>query len=244
VVRSEEGRIRRYAHIGTGNYNPETALTYEDIGLFTADPEVTADVSDAFNLLTGYSRQQEFRTLLVAPTGMRAALLELIRGQASPDGRITLKLNSVVDPELIDALYDASRAGAQIDLIARGICCLRPQEPGLSETIRVRSIVGRFLEHSRIYRFGSGDDATYLFGSADLMQRNLNRRMEVLAPIRDPELRARLDEVLDLLMRDDTLAWELGADGTWRAPGDGGTVNVQIQLEEAALARARRIAAV
>jgi polyphosphate kinase len=244
AVRNEGGTIRRYAHIGTGNYNPETAATYEDIGLFTADPDVTADVSDAFNLLTGYSRQQEFRTLLVAPSGMRAGLLELIRAQASPEGRITMKLNSLVDHELIDALYDASRAGAQIELIARSICCLRPEEPGLSETIRVRSIVGRFLEHSRVYRFGSGLEATYLFGSADLMPRNLNRRMEVLAPIRDPALRARVDEMLDVLAEDDTLAWELSSDGTWRRGDGGGTVNAQTRLEDAALARARRIAAV
>jgi polyphosphate kinase len=244
AVRNEGGTIRRYAHIGTGNYNPETAATYEDIGLFTADPDVTADVSDAFNLLTGYSRQQEFRTLLVAPSGMRAGLLELIRAQASPEGRITLKLNSLVDHELIDALYEASRAGAQIELIARSICCLRPEEPGLSETIRVRSIVGRFLEHSRVYRFGSGPEATYLFGSADLMPRNLNRRMEVLAPIRDSALRARVDEMLDVLAEDDTLAWELSSDGTWRRRDSGGTVNAQTRLEDAALARARRIAAV
>jgi polyphosphate kinase len=243
AVRNEGGRICRYAHIGTGNYNPDTARVYEDIGLFTTDPEVTADVSDAFNLLTGYSRQQEFRTLLVAPTGMRAGLIKLIRAQASPEGRITLKLNSLVDHELIDELYDASRAGARIELIARSICCLRPEEPGLSETISVRSLVGRFLEHSRVYRFGSGAEATYLFGSADLMPRNLNRRMEVLAPIRDPALRARIDEMLDVLAADDTLAWELTADGTWRRADGGGTVNAQIRLEEAAIARARRLAA-
>jgi polyphosphate kinase len=244
AVRNEGGRIRRYAHVGTGNYNPETALIYEDLGLFTADHEVTADVSDAFNLLTGYSRQREFRTLLVAPSGMRAELLALIRAQASPEGRITLKLNSLVDPELIDALYDASRAGARIELITRSICCLRPGEPGLSETIHVRSIVGRYLEHSRIFRFGSGPEATYWFGSADFMQRNLDRRMEVLAPVRDPELRARLDELLDLLAGDDALAWELTADGTWRPPAQGGIHNAQVELEQAAVARARRIAAV
>ena len=243
AVRNENGGIRRYAHIGTGNYNPETAHSYEDLGLFTADPEVTADVSDAFNLLTGYSRQQEFRTLLVAPSGMRAGLLELIQGQATQEGRITMKLNSLVDPTIIDALYEASQAGAQIELIARSICSLRPEVPGLSENIHVRSLVGRYLEHSRVYRFGSGSDATYLFGSADLMQRNLDRRMEVLAPVRDPALRARLDEILELLVADDTLAWELAADGSWRPPR-GGKHNAQTQLEEAAVARARRIAPV
>jgi polyphosphate kinase len=244
AVRNENGRIRRYAHIGTGNYNPETAHSYEDLGLFTADPQVTADVSDAFNLLTGYSLQQDFRTLLVAPSGMRAGLLELIHAQASPEGRITMKLNSLVDPTLIDGLYDASEAGARIELITRSICSLRPEEPGLSETVHVRSIVGRYLEHSRVYRFGTGPQATYLFGSADLMQRNLDRRMEVLAPVRDPALRARLDEMLDLLLADDTLAWRLTADGSWRPPNAAGTNNVQTQLEEAAVARARRIAAV
>jgi polyphosphate kinase len=242
AVRNENGKIRRYAHIGTGNYNPETAHSYEDLGLFTADPEVTADVSDAFNLLTGYSRQQEFRTLLVAPIGMRAGLLELIRAEATPEGRITMKLNSLVDQVLIDALYEASQAGAEIELIVRSICCLRPEEPGLSETIRVRSIIGRYLEHSRVYRFGSGPEATYLFGSADLMPRNLDRRMEVLAPIRDPSLRVRIDEMLELLVADEVLAWQLAADGSWRPPDAAGTRNVQIQLEEAALAR--RITAV
>jgi polyphosphate kinase len=242
AVRNENGKIRRYAHIGTGNYNPETAHSYEDLGLFTADPEVTADVSDAFNLLTGYSRQQEFRTLLVAPIGMRAGLLELIRAESTPEGRITMKLNSLVDQVLIDALYEASQAGAEIELIVRSICCLRPEEPGLSETIRVRSIIGRYLEHSRVYRFGSGPEATYLFGSADLMPRNLDRRMEVLAPIRDPSLRVRIDEMLELLVADDVLAWQLAADGSWRPPDAAGTRNVQTQLEEAALAR--RITAV
>ncbi len=241
AVRREGGAIRRYAHIGTGNYNRETAAIYEDLGLFTSDPEITADVSDVFNLLTGYSRQHEFRTLLVAPAGMRAGLLELIRAQASPQGRIAMKLNSLVDPELIDALYDASQAGARIELIVRSMCCLRPEVPELSENIRVRSIVGRFLEHSRILRFGSGPEATYLFGSADLMQRNLDRRVEVLAPVRDLTLRARLDEILAALAADDTLAWELNGDGTWRAPVRTGTVNAQTRLEQAALERARRV---
>jgi len=244
AVRREGGAIRSYAHIGTGNYNRETAGIYEDLGLFTADPEITADVSGVFNLLTGYSRQQEFGTLLVAPAGMRADLLELIRAQAVPEGRIAMKLNSLVDPELIDALYDAAQAGARIELIVRGMCCLRPEVPGLSEGIRVRSIVGRFLEHSRIFRFGSGPDATYLFGSADLMQRNLDRRVEVLAPVRSATLRARLDEILAVLDLDDTLAWELTADGTWRGPARGGTVNAQTRLEQAALARARRVVAI
>jgi polyphosphate kinase len=244
VVRAEEPGLRRYAHIGTGNYNPETAQIYEDLGLFTAEQETTADVSDVFNLLTGHSRQRRFRSVLVAPTGMRTGLLELIHRQASADGRITMKLNSLADPELIDALYEAGQAGARIELITRSICCLRPEAPGLSETIRVRSLVGRYLEHSRIFRFGEGREATYLFGSADLMQRNLDRRVEVLAPVRDPALRARIDELLEVLVADDVLAWHLTADGTWQPPSGRGTLNAQARLEELALARVRRIAAV
>ena len=244
AVRREADCIRRYAHIGTGNYNPETAAIYEDIGLLTADPEITDDISDVFNLLTGYSRQQEFRTLLVAPAGLRGGLLELIRAQSHPEGQITLKLNSLIDPEMIEALYAASQSGAKVDLIVRSMCALRPGVPDLSEGIRVRSIVGRFLEHSRIFRFGSGQDATYLIGSADLMERNLDRRVEVLAPIRDPSLRARVDEILATLDADDTLAWELRGDGSWVEPSPTGSVNAQTQLEQAALARARRIVAV
>ncbi len=244
AVRREGRGIRRYAHIGTGNYNRETAAIYEDLGLFTADPEITADVSDVFNLLTGYSRQHGFRTLLVAPAGLRASLVDLIRAQASPEGQITMKLNSLIDPEMIDELYDASQAGARIELIVRSMCCLRPGVPELSEGIRVRSLVGRFLEHSRIFRFGNGPEAVYLMGSADLMQRNLDRRVEVLTPIRDPALRARLDEILAVLAVDDTLAWELTGDGTWRPPPASGTINAQTRLEQAALSRARGVVAV
>jgi len=244
AVRREADGIRRYAHIGTGNYNPETAAIYEDIGLLTTDPEITDDISDVFNLLTGYSRQHDFRAVLVAPAGLRAGLLELIRAQSSPEGQITLKLNSLIDPEMIEALYAASQSGAKVDLTVRSMCALRPGVPGLSDGIRVRSIVGRFLEHSRIFRFGKGQDATYLIGSADLMQRNLDRRVEVLAPIRDPSLRARIDEILAALAADDSLAWVLSGDGTWVAPSAAGSVNAQTELEQVALVRARRIVAV
>ena len=244
VVRDEGAGLRHYAHIGTGNYNPETARTYEDVGVLTADPTLTARVADVFHLLTGYSRQEDFDPLLVAPTTMRTGLLELIRAQAAPDGRIAMKLNSLVDPEIIDALYEASRAGARIDLVVRGICCLRPGVPELSETIRVRSIVGRFLEHSRIFRFGSGPDSTLLIGSADLMQRNLDRRVEVLAPVTAPELRERLDQVFELLVADDVLAWELDRAGNWHRASGTGTRDSQATLCELATARARRIAAV
>jgi polyphosphate kinase len=244
VVRDEPNGLRRYAHIGTGNYNPDTARIYEDIGLLTADEETTAGVARVFHLLTGYSRQSDFGALLVAPTGMRTALAELIRGQAMEGGRIAMKLNSLVDPELIDALYDASRAGAAIDLIVRSICCLRPQVPGLSETIRVRSIVGRYLEHSRIFRFGSGEEAVYLMGSADLMQRNLDRRVEVLVPVRAPVLQRRLDEIFDVLEADDVLAWDLDGEGVWEPTNGAGTVDAQTTFQELALARARGIAPV
>ncbi len=244
VVRDEPDGLRRYTHIGTGNYNPETARIYEDVGLFTADPELTADVADVFHLLTGYSRQHDFGALLVAPADMRAELLDLIREQAHPDGRIAMKLNSLVDAELIDALYEASQAGARVDLIVRSICCLRPAVPGLSETIRVRSIVGRHLEHSRLFRFGRDGDATYFLGSADLMDRNLDRRVEVISPVRAPALKAQLDEILETLEADDALAWELDPDGRWHRVSRNGTLNAQTELEHDALERARRITAI
>jgi polyphosphate kinase len=220
VVRQDADGLRRYCHIGTGNYNERTARTYEDLGLLTCDPEIGADLSQLFNYLTGYGRQERFRKVVVAPGGLREWIAELIAREAAVDGgRITMKMNSLVDPELIDALYEASRAGTRIDLIVRGICCLRPGVPGLSETIRVRSIVGRFLEHSRIYHFANGDgrgQPIYLIGSADLMPRNLDRRVEVLTPIDDVALQAQLQQVLDVNLADDELAWELQPDGSWR----------------------------
>ena len=238
VVRREADGVRRYAHVGTGNYNPVTARLYEDIGLLTGDPEVGADLTDLFNVLTGYSRQREYRRLLVAPHELRARIVELIQGQARPGGRIVLKLNSLVDPEVIDGLYEASSAGADVDLVVRGICCLRPGVPGMSERIRVRSLVGRYLEHSRIFRFGERDEATFYIGSADLMQRNLDRRVEALVPVSDPGLTARLDEMFDVLMQDDTLAWTLGPDGTWtKVPTERG-LDAQQRLQEIAVERA------
>jgi polyphosphate kinase len=238
VVRREAGGVRRYAHVGTGNYNPVTARLYEDLGLLTADPEIGADLTDLFNLLTGYSRQREYRRLLVAPEYLRPEMLELIRGQAREGGRIVLKMNALVDPDMVDALYQASQAGAEIDLIVRGICCLRPGIPGLSERIAVRSLVGRYLEHSRIFRFGERAEATHYIGSADLMQRNLDRRVEALVPVADPSLAARLDGVLDVLMQDDMLSWTLGADGTWtKVRGERG-IDAQQRLQELAVERA------
>jgi polyphosphate kinase len=238
VVRREAGGVRRYAHVGTGNYNPVTARLYEDLGLLTADPEIGADLTDLFNLLTGYSRQREYRRLLVAPEYLRPEMLELIRGQAREGGRIVLKMNALVDPDMVDALYEASQAGAEIDLIVRGICCLRPGIPGLSERITVRSLVGRYLEHSRIFRFGDREAVTHYIGSADLMQRNLDRRVEALVPVSDPSLAARLDEIFEVLMQDDLLSWTLGADGTWtKVRGERG-IDAQQRLQELAVERA------
>jgi len=240
VVRRENDGIRRYAHVGTGNYNPTTARLYEDLGLLTADPDMGADLTDLFNLLTGYSRQREYRKLLVAPVTMRPGLVELIQRESrEADGTIVLKMNSLVDADLIDALYEASQAGVQIDLLVRGICCLRPGVPGLSDTIRARSLVGRFLEHSRIYRFGTPERGrTYLIGSADLMPRNLDRRVEALTPVEAPELRARIDEILQASLDDDELAWELGSDGGWRKVPTTVGVNAQRRLQELAVSRA------
>jgi polyphosphate kinase len=239
VVRREGGGIRRYAHLGTGNYNPTTARLYEDLGLLTADPDLGADLTDLFNLLTGYSRQREYRKLLVAPVTMRPGLEALIRREMShDDGSVVLKMNSLVDAHLIDSLYEASQAGVSIDLLVRGICCLRPGVPGLSETVRARSIVGRFLEHSRIYRFGSearGFD--YLIGSADWMPRNLDRRVEALTPVEDDELQRRLDEILRVGLDDDELAWELDGDGAWhKVPASRG-IDTHRVLQELAVER-------
>lgn len=214
VVRRESDGLRRYCHVGTGNYNPKTAKVYEDLGVFSADPILGADVAELFNYLTGYSRPRDYRRFVVAPGALRPRLLERIAQQAHPNGRIVMKMNSLVDLEMIDALYAASAAGAEIDLLIRGVCCLRPGKPGLSESIRVRSILGRYLEHSRIYAFGR-DDAEYLIGSADLMPRNLDRRVEALTEIVGAHERARIREVLAICLDPDVLGWQLQANGTW-----------------------------
>jgi polyphosphate kinase len=241
VVRSEKSGMRRYAHVGTGNYNPSTAKLYEDFGLLTADPEIGADLTDLFNLLTGYSRQREYRRLIVAPHEMRPRLLELIHRESKHGGKIVMKMNSLVDAELIDALYAASQAGADIDLVIRGICCLRPGVPGLSDRIRVRSLVGRYLEHSRLFRFGrraTGYD--HYFGSADLMPRNLDRRVEATVPVLDPALKLRIDRVLRAALADDVLSWRLRSDGSWTKVPTRKGVNAQERLHEQALERAGR----
>jgi polyphosphate kinase len=217
VVRREGDTIRRYCHLGTGNYNPTTARSYEDVGLLTASPVIGADVAELFNHLTGCSRPSRYRKLLVAPATLRDSLLSRIEAEIrKPAGRIVFKMNSLADPDMIDALYRASQAGVEIDLIVRGICCLRPGVPGVSERIRVRSILGEFLEHSRIYRFGEDQEAQYFIGSADLMTRNLDNRVEVLTPVEEPAQCERLEEVLQVNLSDDGFAWVLGAYGRWR----------------------------
>jgi polyphosphate kinase len=242
VVRHESSGIRRYVHVATGNYNPMTALGYEDVGLFSADPDLGADVSELFNFLTGYSRQRRFRRLLVAPASLRGGLLKLIADEAArPDGRIVIKANNLVDLEVIGSLYAASRAGAQIDLIIRSVCCLHPGVPGLSDRIRVRSMVGRFLEHSRIFRFGTEQrGCTYYIGSADVMDRNLDRRVEAVVPVTDPALQARLAEILDTELADDRLAWTLDAEGVWRRAPERVGLDAQERFMALAHERARR----
>ncbi|TMD94300.1 MAG: polyphosphate kinase 1 [Chloroflexi bacterium] len=216
VVRREGGHIQHYLHVGTGNYNPNTARGYEDVSLLSADSDLGADVTELFNLLTGYSRQSRYRKLLVAPTNLRSSIMQLVEREAVVGGRIIIKVNNLIDQEIIDALYAASQSGAQIDLLVRSMCSLRPGVPGLSERIRVRSIVGQFLEHSRVFMFGNGGRPEYYLGSSDLMPRNLDRRVEAVVPVTDPRLRHRLQEILDISLADDVLAWELGPDGSWR----------------------------
>ena len=227
VVRREPDGIRRYIHIGSGNYNSRTARLYTDVGLFTCSPSIGADVSDLFNSLTGISRQRLYRKLLVAPANMRERFIELIQresahARAGRGGRIIAKMNALVDVETIDALYAASEAGVEIDLIVRGICCLRPGLPGVSSRIRVISVIGRFLEHSRVWQFGNaGDDELYI-GSADWMPRNFVRRVEAVAPVEAPRLRDRLSRLLQTYLEDNRQAWELDADGRYaqRTPID------------------------
>ncbi|HSM01410.1 MAG TPA: polyphosphate kinase 1 [Acidimicrobiia bacterium] len=240
VVRREGDGLKRYSHIGTGNYNPKTARIYEDLGLLTADDDVGADLSELFNVLTGYGQKREYRRIIVAPHGLRDAIVSRIRAQAAlgHEGNIVLKLNHVVDPGIIDELYAASAAGTRVELIVRGICCLRPGVPGLSENIRVRSIVGRYLEHSRVLRFGSGEDAEYIIGSSDLMPRNLDGRVEVIVPIHHPRLRRRLEELLRICLADDRLAWELN-DDSWKRTSTILGLDAHRRFQALALARSQ-----
>ena len=245
VVRREGSGLRRYVHIGTGNYNPRTARLYVDLGLLTARPEIGADVTDLFNVLTGLSRQHSFRRLLVAPHSLRSRFLELVareveHARVGHDARIILKLNAIVDVAVIEALYEAAQAGVRIELIVRGACSLQPGVPGLSERVRVRSIIGEFLEHSRIWGFANGGDAEWYIGSADLMDRNLDRRVEAVVPVEDAEARNRLAGIVEVLLADDRRSWQLLPDGTWRRTeeleGREGAIDTFEVLKERALA--------
>ncbi|MFE3060046.1 RNA degradosome polyphosphate kinase [Nocardia sp. NPDC059239] len=243
VVRREGATIRRYCHIGTGNYNPKTARLYEDVGLLTAAPEIGADLTDLFNSLTGYSRKANYRNLLVAPTGVRAGIVERIErevelaSQGEP-ARIRLKANAIVDEQIIDALYRASQAGVSVDIVVRGICGLRPGVAGMSENIRVRSILGRFLEHSRVLHFQAQNE--YWIGSADMMHRNLDRRVEVLAQVKDPKLTEQLGQVFDSALHPATRCWVLQADGSWAAQPGPDVPGDQIRDHQEHLMRLRR----
>jgi polyphosphate kinase len=247
VVRREGAGLRRYVHIGTGNYNPKTARLYTDLGLLSCRPELGADVTDLFNVLTGLSRQRSFRRLLVAPHSLRSRFLELVAREVEHaalgrEARIVVKLNAIVDQPSIEALYDASRKGVQVQIIARGACSLLPGVKGTSETISVRSIVGEFLEHSRIWGFSNGGETDWYIGSADLMDRNLDRRVEAMVPVEDAEARARLAEIIEVMLADDRRSWQLGSDAVWRrtevinaAPG---TIDTHAELKARAIAAA------
>jgi polyphosphate kinase len=220
VVRREGSGLRRYVHMGTGNYNPSTARIYTDFSYFTDDPRLAEDASDIFNYLTGYSEQEKYHELLVAPLGLREGIVRLIEEQAEKarngePARITCKMNSLTDPRIIESLYEASQAGVRIDLVIRGICCLRPGLEGISENIRVVSLVGRFLEHARAFAFGEGEEAEIYLGSADLMQRNLDRRVEQLFPLREKRHREKVRRLLELQLADTVNAWELEPDGSF-----------------------------
>jgi polyphosphate kinase len=240
VIRQEGKTLQRYCHLGTGNYNPKTARIYEDLGLLTADPDIGADLTDLFNVLTGYSRQTEYRNLLVAPHSIRRGVItrierEIGHQKAGRGGLVRLKMNSIVDERVIDALYRASRAGVTVDVTVRGICALRAGVPGLSENITVRSIVGRFLEHSRIFYFrngaqpveGGGTSEEYWIGSADMMHRNLDRRVEALVQVKAKAATERMARLFELITAPDTRCWMLGPDGWTPSPADGPGVDVQ-----------------
>jgi polyphosphate kinase len=243
VVRREDEKIRRYVHIGTGNYNAKTSKIYTDVGLFSCRPELGADLTDLFNYLTGYSQQKSYRKLLVSPVNTRESFDRLIDREiehvrSGKTGRIVVKMNALVDPKTIEHLYRASQAGVSIDLIIRGMCCLRPGIPDVSENIRVISIIGRFLEHSRIYYFQNGGDAKVFIGSADWMKRNLDRRVEVITPIEDPEISSDLQEILGIMLSDNRQAWDMQADGRYKQrrplPGMAEQSTQQILMEMAA----------
>lgn len=247
VVRAEPQGLRRYCHLSTGNYNSSTARLYEDLSLFTADPALGADLTKLFNSLTGFGRDEQFDRLVVAPHHLRRRIVELIQGEypteTRPAGRIIMKLNSLADSGIVSELYAASRAGVTIDLIVRGICCLLPGVEGMSENIRVRSILGRYLEHSRIYHFANGEGTgrpIWLVGSADMMSRNLDRRVEALVSITQPDLVAEVSHLIETQLSDDIMVWELQSDASWLAAIDPPRVDAQHEM----YLRARRRAGV
>ena len=251
VVRREGAGLRRYVHIGTGNYNPRTARQYVDLGLLTCRPELGADVTDLFNNLTGLSRQRTFRRLLVAPHSLRTRFLDLVdrevgHAAAGRPARIILKLNAIVDVAVIEALYRASGAGVDIDLIVRGACAIQPGLPGVSDRIRVRSVIGEFLEHSRIWSFENGGEREFYIGSADLMDRNLDRRVEAVAPVEDHDAQHRLAEILDVMLADDRRSWQLRPDASWvrteTIEGRAGTIDTFEVMKEDALAHGSVVA--
>jgi polyphosphate kinase len=248
VVRREGDGLRRYVHIGTGNYHAVTARLYEDLSLFTADPEIAEDVAALFNYLTGFGRPARFKKLLVAPFGLRTRLIERIRaagaaGAAGTSARIRIKVNSLTDAAVIDELYTASQQGARVEIVARSICMLRPGVPGLSDNIQVRSIAGRYLEHSRLYGFEIGGETEFFLGSADLMNRNLDRRIEVLVPVEQGRLRQELSAVFDSAWSDTATSWSLASDGTWTRHTRGKDERAhghQVNLQRRARLRSRR----
>jgi polyphosphate kinase len=248
VIRQEQGELRHYSHIGTGNYNPKTSRIYEDLGLLTADPQVGKDLTRLFNELSGYAIEKKFKRLLVAPLHLRKGLLKLIatetqNAEAGRPARIRIKVNSMVDEAIIDALYRASNAGVQVDVWVRGICSLRPGIPGLSEHIRVRSILGRYLEHSRIFSFGNDGDPQVFIGSADMMHRNLDRRVEALVRLNDPDHLAEIEGLFDQAMDERTSSWHLAGDGTWTRHSvdddDRPLVDLQSRLMQQTVQRGR-----
>jgi polyphosphate kinase len=245
VIRHEGDTTRRYVHIGTGNYNDKTARTYEDFGILTCDDEITRDVGDLFNFLTGFAKQGHYRKLIVSPLDTRRRIIELIEREAAKgsQGRIDIKVNGLTDPAIIDALYGASQAGASVRLAVRTLCCLRPGVAGLSENITVKSVVGEFLEHSRVFIFGawSSDDVRVFIGSADLMERNLDRRVEVLVPIESERLRSSLYESITLTFQDDLFSWSLGTDRRWRRVSSVNELSVQAELKTRTLERSRTL---
>ena len=238
VVRKEQEKLRSYVHIGTGNYNSKTSKLYTDLGLLSTRPELGQDLVELFNYLTGFSKQQSFRRLLVAPVTLRKGMESLIRreiehAREGRDGHIRAKMNSLVDPDIIALLYEAAAANVRVELIIRGMCSLYPGREGLSESISVVSIIGQFLEHSRIFWFGNGGSPEVYIGSADWMSRNLDRRVEAVTPVEDPNLRGRLERLLELYLKDNRGAWDMQSDGSFiqRQPEDGEDVrNSQVQL--------------